>query len=79
MVHCVVAASFLRNMHIAIESIASNNICSTWREEGDNVAGGLKMHNLLTQVGILEVWRVHVRMYYSHVSPEEATTTPSQS
>ena len=47
MVHCVVAASFLRNMHIAIESIASNNICSTWREEGDNVAGGLKMHNLL--------------------------------
>jgi hypothetical protein len=58
MVHCVVAASFLRNMHIAIESIASNNICSTWREEGDNVAGGLKMHNLLTQVGILEVRKI---------------------
>jgi hypothetical protein len=49
MVHCVVAASFLRNMHIAIESIASNNIiCSTWREEGENVAGGLTMHNLLS-------------------------------
>jgi hypothetical protein len=26
MVHDVVTASFLRNMHIAIESIASNNI-----------------------------------------------------